>query len=208
MLEILQDTFPGWIKKWIKNELSLHPLFKNLRILVTLDGFFPTITTILQTSSGHSVVSHGSGNTLKSAYEGAMAETCRLATNIDHQHFFQSSKNLLSNMHFGKVNPEDHVMAYAYHEPLPEWLFGDKVAWANIAEIWNKIAREKSKNLTFEFYEVAQAPLFVGYAKSPDVQSLFFGQTRLALDKGKINFNRLNLCGGAQELNLEPHFIS
>lgn len=209
MIEISGQSFPQQIKKWLNNELVLHGSLKRLRILVTLDGFAPTATTILEANDGHSIMSHGTGKSLREAFEKAIMETCRLASNIDNRRFFQSSEALGLDASDYKIQPEDHALLYSYHRHLPQWLFGEKASWVELEREWVNIFRKNEKqNEPVEFYEVVKSPLSIGYAKSSAVQNLYFGRTAKALEGGKINFARLNLCGGALDLNMAPHFIS
>ncbi len=207
MIEIDPKSFPYWLKQWVKNELSLHPILKRLRVLVTLDGWSPTVTSILMTDQGRGVLSHACANTLTMTLRKAMTETCRLATNIDHKNFYESSHDLLLDK-VSKINPEDHGMLYAYHSVLPDWIFGDIQPWGKIKKEWIEAKRKEPPPEQFTFYEVVEAPLSVGFVKSNAVQDLYFGSTKEALRSGKINFNRLNIGGVASGLNLAPHFIS
>jgi hypothetical protein len=209
MIEVDPKTFPISIKKWVKNELALHPKFGRLRVLATVDCFCPTVTTVLQTETGHSVMSHATAENLMTAYRKAMTETCRLASNIDHLHFFETSQNLLHGATLPRTNPEDHAMVYAYHEVLPYWLFGDLEAWAALEKEWKSCVQlNKNDKPKFSFHEIVKSPLSIGYCESDNLQKLFFGSTKIALEGGKINLNRLNLGRGASDLNLMPHFIS
>jgi hypothetical protein len=123
MIEIEQSSFPLWLTQWIDRELSLHPILNRLRILVSFEGATPTVSSILLTDLNNGVICHSTGNTLDEAIRRALSETCRLATNIDQKYFYESSQLLLLERS-KKISPEDHGMLYAYHNTMPNWIFG------------------------------------------------------------------------------------
>ena len=209
MTEIAPVSFPRFLQNWVRNELSLHKTFRHLRILATDKGILPAIATVLQTESGHSIVSHSTCPDMLTAVKRALAETCRLASNIDDSHFFKSSKNLLTGTTDGGVAPQDHGLLYAYHAKLPEWLFGETMTWREAHSKWKSaFASGMDSKINFNFRKIIDGPFVVGFGESEDLQQLYFGSTDEALKKGYINLERLEIDRGAGSLNLLPHFIA
>jgi hypothetical protein len=209
MKEIDPTSFPNVIKKWVTQELVLHKELRYLRLLITTDGYCPTVTAIMQTVAGRSIVSHASASNLFAAYKKAMVEGCRLASNLEHAHFFDSSKSLALPESKVEITAGDHGMFYAFHQRLPPWFFGKKGSWSEAKAMWKQcITRNKDSRESFTFNEIVKTPVSVGYAESPLLQKLYFGTTKVACDTGRINFSRLNIGGGSEISNMMPHFIS
>jgi hypothetical protein len=209
MLEVSTVTFPKKIKNWMTTELSQHPNLKHLRILITNQGVLPTAITLLQTDLGKSVISHATAKDFSEAVRQALIETCRLASNLDEHHFYESSKNLVTNDSYEDVVPQDHGLLYAYHVNLPGWLFGKKLEWNRAKANWTaswKIGMKKQGH--FKFHKIIQNPLVVGFGESSDLQNLYFGSTAKAVERGELNLSRLNLERGSDLINLLPHFIA
>lgn len=205
--EIDPATFSAWLTNWIKEELSLHPIFNRLRILLTTAGNIPVIMTLLQSHDGRALISQSSGSTLEAAIYKALAETCRIGEIANIGRFQKSSKKLM-NDEIEEFSPEDHAMVYAYHLPVPAWVFGPTKTWQEAAKQWKseyQIFHSRSSKTNFK--TIVDGPIVVGYCESENVQNLFFGRTIDAKSKGLLNLSRLESVRQSGALCLLPHCV-
>jgi len=208
MLEIDHATLPQFLKDWQDRELSQHLSLRKVRVLLTHEGFAPAVVIILQDEKGYSVTASATGKTLEGAVIKGLNEACRLGSNLEKRYYFLSSR-ALRDVEGAVVSPPDHGLLYAYHEKLPQWIFGDKKSWKQVSGKWEEEYRHfRERNFHFEFHQIMSAPLVVGYGISRDMQRLFFGKTRVVESLGYINHKRLNLKAGEEIPNLLPHFIA
>jgi hypothetical protein len=212
MTEIAPATWPTWLTRWTQEELRLATTFNRLRVLVSSKGYKPTITTVLLNDTGHAVLSHATAASIEQALPKALAETCRIAQIAMEGINVESSATLAADADSSaSPGPEDHAMYYAYHEPLPLWIFGKRVDWSISRAQWrtaNKDFRVSIlKSLAPKFHQIADGPIVVGYATSDLIQSLYFGRSRDAQAKGLINVRRMKELKHEGELNLMPHCV-
>lgn len=209
MEEVDPSTFPKWLLNWIQNELPQAERFNSLRILLSSLGHLPSVTTVLQESSGHAVVSHGTGKSLENAIYKSLAETCRIAHHATENENLDSSKRLILPSHNGEISPLDHAMVYAHHLTFPKWIFGNKTDFAMIEKAWKARFDSFSEDkLNFDFHLIANTPLAVGFAKNKSIQNLFTGSTEDALAHGLINENRILKRLNGKNLNSLPHCVA
>ena len=207
--EIDSATFPSWLIRWVKEELSLHPTFNRLRVLLTTKGDLPTVMTLLQNPDGRALISQSSGPTLEAGIYKALAETCRIGEISNIGRFKDSSEKLAANKESQEpFSPEDHAMVYAYHIPVPSWIFGSLKSWRECGERWKSEYRcFHSTHTQTNYQTIVDGPIVVGYSKSEKVQNLFFGRTVDAENKGLINLERLKNMRQSGALCLLPHCV-
>ncbi len=200
MKEIAPASWPRRLTRWTQDELRLSPIFNQLRILISARGYKPTVTTVLGDHDGYAVLSHATAASLGQALDKALSETCRIAQIAMEQPQAVASSNIAS--------PEDHALFYAFHERLPTWLFGDPIGWSAANSQWR--AHEKQfcmPALEPKFHQIASGPLVVGFATSDQIQSLYFGRTEDAQEKGLINVRRMRVIKPEMDFYLEPHCV-
>jgi hypothetical protein len=212
MKEIAPSTWPSWLLRWTNKELALTPTFNQLRILVSSEGYRPTITTVLINSTGHAVLSHAASTSIERALPKALAETCRIAQiAMEGTHVESSARLGCDNPSSVAITPEDHAMFYAFHEPLPTWLFGERMDWTAARASWKAAQRNFAgtvlAKLNPKFHQVADGPLVVGHATSDLIQSLYFGRTQDAQKRGFINVRRFEEVKHGREIYLMPHCV-
>jgi len=212
MAEIPASSWPTWLSAWTNQELRLSPKLTTLRVLLSSEGHKPTLTTVLLTDDGHAVLSHATARSLKEALQKALAETCRIA------HIASAGAHIDTSVQLGEaaddasqITPEDHAMYYAYHERLPDWIFGQRITWRDAEAQWTAgqylFDKTIAPTLNASFVQVSDGPIFVGYAKCDMIQNLFFGRTKDAQSKGLINVRRLRQKVEADRFNLMPHCV-
>lgn len=202
MQEIPHDHWPKWLSQWARNELTLSPIFNRLRILVSSEGYLPTVTTVLMSPNGNGVASHATAKTLEQAVSKALAEACRIAQ-------IAMESPLQKNFTGNTFSILEHINFYAFNEKLPDWLFGDHQSWSETEKHWKKARREfKSAKLNAKFHQIVSGALTVGYATCDCLQGLFFGHTKDAERSGLINFDRLKSVGVEGVINLQPHLVA
>jgi hypothetical protein len=209
MEEIDPSTFPKWLRIWTQNELQHAKRFNNLRVLLGSLGHLPSVTTVLQESSGHAVVSHATAKNLETAIYKSLAETCRIAQLATENENLDSSKGLISQSNDGDISPLDHAMVYAHHLPFPKWIFGNKVDFAGTAKAWKmRFDLFSEGNLDIDFQLVMITPLAIGFTESKSIQNLFTGSTKGAFDNGLINEDRILKRLNGKNLNSLPHCVA
>jgi hypothetical protein len=210
MTEIEPKSCPPWLIRWLNSELSLGTRFKRLRVLVSDQGYLPTITTVLLDSNGFAVMSHATSKSMDQALQKALAETCRIAQIALEGHYLQSSLNLVTTPcpDDVRISPEDHAMVYAYHQRFPEWIFDTTKTWNQANKDWAEAYGAFDETvLGIEFHQIVSGPLVVGYCSSDKIQNLFFGRTDEASGRGLLNVRRLTGVGSDGEYYPMPHCV-
>jgi len=199
-LEIDKDSWPVSIRLWSQKELALAKNFNNFRILISNNGYVPTVTTVLSNTDGYAVLSHASGASLEHSLDRALAETCRIAEIALVTPAGTSDGN--------PKGPEEQAMYYAFHDRLPTWMFGDKIPWQMAAKEWRLRRRKfQPQALSPKFHSIAKGPLAVGYVSCDALQGLYFDDVHEAEKRGLINFSRLGKVGQLRGLNPLPHCV-
>ena len=184
MRAVTPTSWPTWLSEWTRAELCLSPRFNQLRVLISSHGYKPTLTTVLTDKQGYAVLSHATAKTLDEAMSKALAETCRIAQIAIEGLHVESSKTLAGEADPKSTSsPEDHAMYYAFHEPLPPWLFGDGIDLGEARRTWNAaqsmfVTSVRAK-IAPQFHQITDGPLVVGFATSDLIQGLYFGRTRM-----------------------------
>lgn len=208
MKELSPSSWPNWLDHWTKAELILSPRFNQLRILISDQGYLPTVTTIILDVEGYAILSHATASTLDEAVSKALAETCRIGQIGAEGNYAMSSALLAKNSTDSTFHPEDHPMVYALHNRLPKWIFGPETTWNIERGSWKALRNKlNSSALNPKFHQIAKGPLAVGYCTSDQVQGLYFGRTLTAQSQGCINFHRLKELPHEGEINLMPHWV-
>ncbi len=207
-LSVDLESAPEWLRDWGHNELALHPRFKRLCVFATTEGVVPAVMTLLLSSDGHGLMSQASAATLGEAVYKALAETCRIGEVEMAGEFKESSRNLARDIAASSFTPIDHAMVYAYHIPVPEWIFGPVVSYSELNKTWRNQYNEFSRRTrNAEFHQVISGPISVGYCSSNEVQKLFFGRTADADRIGLLNRRRLWNVRQTNRLCSLPHCV-
>lgn len=208
LVEINPATFPAWLKSWTTTELSQSSSFKHLRILVTQNGFVPTIMTVLLNDVGNGVISHASHKTIETALFQALTESCRIAQIVQDPMLIEKSSKLISANEEKTFLPEDHAAVYAHHLAVPSWMFGHEMPFHVVRDAWKEAYDKFSPmDLGLKFHTITRKPLWVGYATSERTQGLYFGRTSEAAAKGLLNLSRLRSVMPTGEFNPLPHCV-
>jgi hypothetical protein len=202
-IEIDLMTLPDSIRNWAESELCQSE-FPRLRLLLSTKGLGPSVTCLFVNEEGFGVSGHATKATLFDSIESAIAETCRAAHLAIRKLFLADSVQLKDSV-AGRVDPGAHAVYYAYHEPFPQWMFGETVAWEVANQMWQqKMAQVKMDS--FQFQVALQEPFIVGVASHPQI---------LEVSWGSANENEINkkmqdrICRpGSTFLNLKPHIVS
>jgi hypothetical protein len=195
--ELKPSEWPLDIKHWAASELARSE-FPRLRLLISTQGLGPSVTCLFMNASGHGVSAHATRSTLDESIRSAITEACRPAhASIRREHW----KNTLA-LKAGDGNPrssEAHAVYYAYHEPFPQWIFGEELNWDGALNLWRQRMLVLVADDQFDFTIVMTEPMFVGFARHPKAFHLRWGNTnpewiaslsgskRLGLSKDKIN---------------------
>lgn len=201
MLELEPSAVPRWAARWGSRELAQAPRWNRIRILLSTEGFAPTLTTVFQDVDGFAVCSHASGKSFEDALSSALAETCRVAQVAAEFSGGENRFQATASFSDAEIRAADHIYQYAHFERLPTWLFGEKVSapkWiAPIATV---------PPLKWDTYRCGS--LFVSRCSSEDVQDLYFGRTEEAESRGALNAPRLRSVKKFEETNFAPHIVA
>jgi hypothetical protein len=205
--EIQYVSLPRRVQRWATRWLRGSP-FPRLRVLMSRDGFIPTLSTALVDDRGYGVISHAAAESIETALYKALAETARLARMSLGHRYYESSRGLFvapdSLYSFG---PSEHAVAYSHHERMPAWIFGAELTASKAQRSWNQHwSRFRKAGIPYKYVPILNAPLAVGYCISPAVQALFFGKTQDALVRGDLNIARLEQT--EEDCNFLPHFVA
>lgn len=203
-LEIENSALPNSILNWMNVELSRSE-FPNMRVLISTEGIGPSVTCILVNSNGFGVCGHSSKSDLASAIENAIGEACR-AAHLSLRNAHYADTEVLRTKEFGvNVNPGAHAVYYAYQEPFPDWMFGEKVSWFNALRLWNfKMTLLNKEHDLFKIQTVLTDPLYVSFAQHPNAFELSWGPTSADKIRNAKTSHRLV----ETKINLKPHPIS
>ena len=206
--QIANESLPQDVQEWANAELSQSE-FSLLRILISTQGIGPSVTCILMNEAGFGVTAHAAKSDLKESIESAIAEACRAAHHYLRRSFWSDSLKLKFSDHSEKIQPGAHAVYYAYHEPLPLWMFGEEMSWAEANQYWReKIETFVSHELSrFSFQCVVKHPLFIGYATHPEIFEIIWGPTDPAV-VSKMTKGRRSSFLNERTLNLKPHIVS
>lgn len=211
LLELVIATLPARYQTWRTSTLTQAPRFQILQILMTTEGYLPTIVAILKNEKGHGVVAHGTSANISSAIDSAIEQACRLAEIVESGFFTPTSLKLSQNLaETGfKYSPEDHSALYAEHAVLPIWLFGNCISYTEATQLWSnrhKFFNASKLSVSYETFKVGS--LHVGYARTPILQDLYFGPTQAAKEAGLIRLERFEKVSSFEDLNFSPHAVA
>ncbi len=206
-LQIANQSLPQNILDWSNAELSQSE-FPILKILISTRGIGPSITCVLMNETGFGVTGHATKPSLKDGVESAIAEACRAAHHYLRRSFWKDSLKLKSGESSNKIQPGAHAVYYAYHEPLPRWMFGDQTIWVEAVQHWEaRIEAFISGEFhNFSFQSVIENPVFVGYVTHPEMFEVIWGPTDSTVVLPMAERRRFPLS--ITELNLKPHIVS
>lgn len=183
-------------------ELSLSE-FNELVCLVSFDFSGPLVTILLKNPEGYVISGHASGVSFKKCVQAATIEACRAAHHYLRFSFFDETKSILTNLNNFAVEPGAHSLMYAYHEPMPGWIFGKRLSYIKCQKMWDEKVLTFNNIMaasTFTIFKVADR--FVTKAENPNLQSIFWGSTTQALKDNLINYsNKKNIK------NYKPHLV-
>lgn len=203
--EINRDELPESIQSWCKNELATAE-FPILRVLVSDIGLGPSVSCFLLNERGYGVCSHATRFDLDDAIESAISEACRGAHKAIRKAHWGESLKLKENV-AGRVSPSSHNLFYAYHEPFPAWVFGEKISYQVARQEWDVRLSSVNQNKGFKYTSVLEYPIKVGFATHKEALEIFWGVdevlVRRNISKIEERFGRLE-----NEINLCPHFVS
>jgi hypothetical protein len=202
-LEIDPHDMPISIQKWRDEEL-VKSEFPILRILLSTKGIGPSVTCVLMNKSGFGVSSHATRESLDLAIESAIAEACRSAHLYLRRAFWNDSVALQSGPS-GEIDPVAHAVYYAYHESLPDWMFGDVLSWKSANQFWRTTLAKNSFD-EFRFERISKDPIVVGFVENTSTFELRWGPTDISLISNMAASRRLS--PNKKEWNLKPHIIS
>ena len=194
------------IKAFCKSELARSE-FPQLRLLLSDQGIGPAVSAILMNDKGFGVTGHASGASLEMAIESAIGEACRAAHLYLRLEFHNDVLDLIEGRTGRSYEPGVHALAYAYHRPLPAWIFGAAITMEEAAAAWRATADAT------DVLEAAACPgmvmraggFIVVSANARGCQDAFWGPTTTAINIFSLNLARLKMA--AHEINLEPHFV-
>ena len=197
---------PLEIQKFANEELAKSE-FPILRVLTSTLGLGPSVSVILMNEKGFGVAAHASAPTLEAALPSAITEACRAAHLVLRFEFLEETRDLFAGRTERVYQPGAHSAAYAYHQRLPEWIFGDKIKWEAASALWTLRASRAFDDAlaTGSFNERRLGRFFVCHARVPVCQDVYWGPT-------SPNLNKLNLISARPNqrpdgINLEPHFV-
>jgi hypothetical protein len=205
-IQITPESLPSNLREWIDTELSRSE-YPILKLLISTEGFGPSVSCILMNRSGHGVTGHASGINLLDSIESSIAEACRSAHHALRMTYWNESLRLMDMN--SKVEPSAHAVFYAYHRQLPPWLFGKTLSFDSCIDDWN-ISADKvlSFRSSFVFDKFLEQPVHTILASHPECIQIKWG----------TGFNEsLNKLAGTRRLptqlkdgfiNLEPHFVA
>lgn len=204
-LELEQSQWPLEIQHWTKSELAASE-FPQMRILFSALGLGPAITVLFINENGFGVSAHATKETLTESIKSAITEACRPAhASIRREHWKDSLK-----LKIGQGDPvaaDAHAVYYAYHEPFPKWIFGEKINWNIALEKWEeKITILKQIENQFEFTEIMEEPISVGFAKHPESFQLSWGCTNADWVASQAGWKRLGI--DTKKINKQVHIVS
>jgi hypothetical protein len=210
MYEIHKDTLPAWLQEWQRSEMA-HTQLSDLKVLFSRLGHIPSISVAFLNYGGYGVIAHACDTSIERALERALSEACRLGRVAMSGLYRERSAALFSNSEgaLASVGAWEHAVAYAHHRPLPKWLYGEVLNFAQAAEKFQKRMRSfELSSFPYEFVRVADSPFVAGYCHSSEVQNLFFGRTSDAERSGDLNSRRLNHSTPLKERSAFPHFVA
>ncbi len=203
-VEIPKNEFPLDIQAWVVTELSRSE-FPNLRILLSTIGLGPSVTCLLTNKDGFGVCAHSTKESFTESISSAIAEACRAAhSSLRREHWKDTLK--LKNHEPGLVNPGAHGLYYAYHEPFPKWMFGERRSLAKEKQNWQPRINGCISDNRFAFQEVMSDPAIVGFAKHPSAFELRWETTQAQSVLSHKSFDRLSM--NPEFINLKPHIVS
>lgn len=196
---------PHSVISWATKALAKSK-FRNIRLLISTEGFLPTATVLLTNEKNLGVASHATSLVgLTDAMAKALTEASRILNFYSLKSFRRAASEICQEVGLARYTPAHHAFVYAYENKLPDWMFGASQNWSEANIRWkNKIAKFDPDKMNFKFSTLVDSPLFVVNCKSPCVQDLYFGPTNQAVKSGLINFRRL----GVDSVNLNPHFVA
>lgn len=206
-VEIDPQDFPLDIKTWVHEELSRSE-FPILRVLISTEGIGPAVTCLLLNNQGLGVCSHSTKIDLKESISGAISEACRAAHHALRKSYWKDTMILKENLP-AAIDSGAHAVYYAYQEPFPSWMFGDKYSWEKANKIWKeRISKVLQRKDEFSFTTVLESPVFVGFATHPECLDLEWGTTSSENFFKKVSNQRIAKNLTKQTLNHKPHIIS
>lgn len=203
-IEIPKNEFPLDIQAWVVTELCRSE-FPNLRILLSTIGLGPSVTCLLSNNEGFGVCANSAKESFTDSINSAITEACRAAhSSLRREHWKDTLK--LKNQEPGAVNPGAHGLYYAYHEPFPEWMFGELRSLATERQNWQSKIMDCLSDKRFVFQEVMADPAFVGFARHPFAIDLKWETTQSQSVSSYKSFERLSM--NPEFINLKPHIVS
>lgn len=202
-LEIDPQDLPISFQNWRDTEL-IKSEFPIMRILLSTNGIGPSVTCICMNKDGFGVSSHSTRETLELSIEGAIAEACRAAHLYLRRAFWEDTLALQSG-NGSQIDPAAHAVYYAYHERLPNWMFGKVVSWSAATKLWVSKMEQNSFD-EFQFHTIAMDPLVVSFAEHPSAFELRWGPSNTNIISKMAASRRLS--PNKTEWNLNTHIIS
>ena len=195
--EVLPSCFLDEVKE------SEFPIPK---VFVSFEFSGPLATVFLMNKKGNVVTGHSSGASLESAVISASIEACRSAHHFQRFHYYHETEKLLNIENHKSVQPGVHSLAYAYHKPIPNWFFGDKVSKLYAQERWiesyGKLS-EVVEDSTFTAFECLNR--IVVHAVNSRFQPMFWGNTNQSIID---NLKKLNpTIFNSKKINFQPHLV-
>lgn len=207
-LEVLQETLPAKFINWVTDELSKSE-YPNLRILISTEGIGPSVTCLFLNNDGFGVSGHATKANLQDSIDAAIAETCRAAHHAIRKSFWDDTL-ILKNKNSGRVQPGAHSVYYAYHEPFPNWMFGENILFHQANELWsNRIQDFLHHEIPqFEFHNVFADSLVVGFVKHSECFDLNWRTTNLDHVLKSSAAKKLSKKLTKESFNHQPHIVS
>ena len=208
-LEIKPDSWPEEIKEWVRSELAQSE-FPKLKLLLSTEGFGPSVTCLFMNDAGLGVSGHGTKLTLEESVNAAIAETCRAAHHAIRRSFWKDTQILLNRTPSARVDPGTHAVFYAYHEPFPNWMFGQIISWDESATKWNdQIIRLLGSEVDgFKFNVVSEDPATIGFAEHSRALELTWGTTDIQKVLKQMKARMPSILMEERNLNSQPHIVS
>lgn len=208
-LEITQNYWPEEIRAWSKNELA-HSEYPNLRILLSTDGYGPSVTCLFLNKDGRGVSGHATKLTLRESVDSAIAETCRAAHHAIRRSCWKDTQILLNHLPNTRVDPATHAVFYAYHKPFPKWMFGEDTNWLSSEAKWEEqiahlIGPDPSD---FKFTVTSENPAIIGFAEHPHALHLTWGTTDIQNTTKHLEARFPDFLFRDFILNTQPHIVS
>lgn len=203
-MEIPKEEIPLDIQAWVLVELSRSE-FPILKLLVSTVGLGPSVTCLLMNKDGFGVSAHATKKTLSESIASSIAEACRAAHLALRKSFWKDTLKLKDGSD-EFVDPSAHSLFYAYHESLPEWMFGNFQRYEYLKKDWVKRLDHALADNLFIITEVMKHPSCVGFAKHPEAFELRWQSMNQNSVAEELAFRRLNLK--KEELNKKPHIVS